>query len=83
MTVPDHEGFFWAKQIAVTPGTADEQDFEPSDRWEVVEVYDNGGEAGGPDERRVFVLGVERTQCLINFIWGPEVFPPAAKAGEA
>ena len=71
--VPTRAGHYWAQQIAVSPGTADEAAFEPRSEWEVVWVYENSQERADPDYLRVFVLGVERTQCLKNFNWGPPV----------
>ena len=66
MTVPTAPGHYWAKWKIADDGTADEAEFTPSDRWEVVEVlYDPNGPL------RVFVPGVEASQAIENFFWGP------------
>ena len=75
---PTEPGFYWALQIAVDPGTRDADEFEPTQRWEVVEVFENAF-AGEPEHLRVFVLGVEAGQSLANFLWGAVIaspFPP-------
>ncbi|WP_333896248.1 hypothetical protein [Brevundimonas aurantiaca] len=72
---PTAPGFHWAIQIAVDPGTRDADVFEPTSRWEVVEVYENAF-PGEPEHLRVFVLGVEEAQSLANFVWGPVIPPP-------
>jgi hypothetical protein len=73
---PDREGFFWAKWISCAPGTADEQDWTPSNSWEVVEVWDNGGEPGSGEEFMVFVGGVQRSQRQSDFLWGDCILQP-------
>ena len=69
-STPKRPGFYWAKWKIANRGTKEGDELTPSDRWEVVEVWENGGE----DPRnylRVSVPGVENAQLLENFFWGP------------
>jgi hypothetical protein len=65
---PRTEGHYWAKQIA-----SDDVRNEPSDTWEVVQTFEN---RAGKFELRVFIPGVERSQPISNFQWGPRVIRP-------
>ncbi len=79
---PQREGFFWAKWKIAASGTDTcrkcghaNSEWEKGgldDRWEVVEVVENGGP--GDDERfMVQVPGVSRWQSIEDFFWGAEV----------
>lgn len=78
-TLPTAPGFYWAQWKIAGKGTEDYDEFLPSDKWEVVEVFDNLGDDPDypdPDSLRVFVLGVTATQSLENFVWGAIITPP-------
>lgn len=68
MPIPNTPGWYWAKWKIADEGTRDGDDALSGDRWEVVDVYNPTNPDG---ELRVFVSGVERTQSLENFFWGP------------
>ena len=67
---PAREGHFWAKQHTADPRTADygKEGFCLSDSWEVVQVFDNA-----ENDWRAHVPGVEQSQPVEFFEWGPEV----------
>lgn len=67
-TTPHTEGHYWAKQIS-----SDDICYEPSGEWEVVQTFDNGGDKF---ELRVFVPGLEMSESVSNFEWGPRVIAP-------
>jgi len=69
---PSKPGWYWAKWKIADDGTRDGGELTPSDRWEVVEVVDNGGEDPA-DKLRVSVSGVEKTQSVENFFWGDRI----------
>ena len=71
---PNKPGFYWAKWKIKEPGTTDEFD-KPSDIWEVVEVFENGGDSEDPEYYMVFVGGVQKPQNIANFYWGYEIEP--------
>jgi hypothetical protein len=73
---PIEPGYYWAKQIAVDPGTVDEHEFEPSDQWEPVDVFENCLDPADPEYLMVFVSGVEKPQSLGNFTWGARIVSP-------
>lgn len=73
---PTTEGHFWAKWRIAEDGTDDADSFTPLDHWEVVQVFENGGEPDNPEYLMVHVPGVSKGQNVENFIWGPEVFEP-------
>lgn len=75
-TRPTAHGFYWARQIAVDPGTRDEDEFEPSFKFEPVEVFENTLDETHPEHLRVSALGIERGQSLDNFEWGPFIAGP-------
>jgi len=64
---PTAPGYYWAKWRICEDGTADEAVFEPSDRWTVVDVFDEFGSL------MVFVPGVELPQSIENFFWAKPV----------
>jgi len=68
--IPTEEGFYWAKWRICDDGTADEDEFHPSNTWAVVEVFENHMNDGEPDQFRVLVGGVEQSQSAENFFWG-------------
>ncbi len=63
---PTHEGHWWAKLKL-----HDNPDLRSVD-WEVVQVVDNGG-----DTFMASVPGIESSQPLDAFAWGPKVHKPA------
>ena len=73
---PTTEGHFWAKWRLVEDGTDDADSFTPLDHWEVVQVFENGGDESDPEYLMVHVQGVAKGQNVENFIWGPEVNEP-------
>lgn len=69
-STPTRPGYYWAKWRIAADGTRDGDELTPSSQWEVVEVCENhNGEPG--EELSVSVAGVEKTQWLDCFIWGP------------
>ncbi len=74
---PSSPGFYWARQIAVDPGTRDEDEFEPMSKFEPVDVFENHYDDSVPDRLRVLVLGIEKSQSLANFEWGAPIPAPA------
>jgi hypothetical protein len=74
---PSSPGFYWARQIAVDPGTRDEDEFEPLARFEPVDVFENHYDENAPDRLRVLVPGIEKSQSLDNFEWGAPIPAPA------
>lgn len=75
-TVPQADGYYWAKWCIPEEGTADEDNFIRTDKWEVVEVSSVLVDVN--EDFRVFVPGVERSQSLENFIWAKPIKPIAA-----
>jgi len=74
--IPLKPGYYWAKwRIASDDTPEDECDYLPSDRWEIVEVNDNGGEPGTLEELSVSLCGVAVTQWRDCFVWGDFVAP--------
>lgn len=81
--VPTIPGYYWAKlrtpsagrlygipgfpEGIVVPASPDDRSVD----WEIVEVWDNGGE--GEEQFGVSVPGVYATQWIDDFYWGPRV----------
>lgn len=79
MTVPKSEGFYWAKwRIADDgrPKTAEYESYLPSNKWEVMDVFENNHDADAEDHMRVHVPGVSDSQSIENFFWGPGPLVP-------
>jgi len=70
--VPTKEGHYWAKWRIAADGTIEGDEITPSDIWEVVQVNINGG-TDPETYLSVSVPGVEKTQWLDCFVWGPRV----------
>lgn len=80
---PDQEGHYWAKlERAKDPDNN-------SANWEVVRVFDNimrpwcEADIEGGECQLVHVPGIERSQPLDAFTWGPQVPMPRALLGVA
>lgn len=73
---PSAPGFYWARQIAVDPGTRDEDVFEQTCRFEPVDVFENHYDDAAADRLRVLVPGIEKSQSLDNFEWGAPIPAP-------
>lgn len=71
--IPQKPGYYWAKWRIATDETLDGDELTPSNEWEIVQVNDNGGEAGDPEELSVAVHGVREVQWRDCFIWGAHV----------
>lgn len=69
--LPNREGFYWAKWRIADDGTREADELTPSDKWEVVDVFENHLGPDDGDKWRVHVPGVERSQSAENFYWGP------------
>lgn len=67
---PAREGHFWAKLKL-----HDNPDLN-SVNWEVVQVFENGGDPKGPEFHMASVPGIEGGQRLDAFVWGPPVHKP-------
>ena len=75
---PKTPGFYWAKWKICAPGTADEEDFKPLNKWEVVEVFENTIDETSSEHLLVAVTGVEKSQPLENFYWScTTLIPPS------
>lgn len=64
---PNAEGHYWGKFVHKMPNGEDWVSVD----WEVVQVFDNGGE--DCDMLRVAVPGIEPSQPIDAFTWGPRV----------
>lgn len=77
---PDRPGHYWAKLVHPSQMPLGE-DWRSAD-WEVVsvDINDPCGSQGDPEYLSVLVPGVEPTQWVDDFVWGPRVadFRPAA-----
>lgn len=71
--MPKKAGFYFAKWRICAEGTADEDTFEPEDRWCPVEVFVNGSDPTDDEFFRVFVLGVRESQPMDGFVWGSRI----------
>lgn len=65
---PNREGHWWAKLKL-----HDNPDLN-SVSWEVVQVFDNNGE--GAEAFMASVPGIEKSQPIDAFVWGPPVLLP-------
>lgn len=72
--VPARPGFYWGRWHTPVPGTADDGEMCIGTEWAVHEVFRGGFDEG----LRAFVPGVEKSQSLDAFEWGPEVVRHAA-----
>lgn len=72
---PNRPGHYWAQLIH--PSRMPEGEDWASTDWEVVQVNDNNGE--GDERLSVSVPGIEPSQWVPDFVWGPEV-PPFTKS---
>jgi len=73
-TWPTRAGFYWAKWLIADRETVEGSALAPSHDWDVVYVYENGFDKEA-DFLRVLV-GVESSQSLKNFEWGPGPLTP-------
>lgn len=73
--VPTEPGYYWAKWISAAPDTREGNELTPALSWGVVEVWQNyfPPDEGDGEYFGVSVTGVETTQWLENFEWGPRV----------
>lgn len=72
---PTDPGTYWAKWRIASEGTRNGDELTPSDKWEAVQVHvnDTHGKVGEPEYFYVSVPGVEQTQWLDQFVWGPMI----------
>jgi hypothetical protein len=75
---PTREGFWWAKWRICDQDNHEAQSYLPSDKWEVVFVFENCLDEDDPEYLMVEVGGVAEGQSLENFIWGPGPLTPPA-----
>jgi hypothetical protein len=71
MAVPQEAGFYWARWL-----TADKTDtvgslLTPTEKWDLVYVLENSTDERSNERFRVLVVGVEGSQGIQNFAWGP------------
>ena len=78
-SIPMKPGYYWAKWRIATDETHEGDELTPSNNWEIVQVNDNNGEPGTPEELSVSVSGVRETQWRAGFIWGDFVAPLRGK----
>lgn len=69
-STPEQPGVYWAKWKIAEDGTVEGNELTPSSRWEAVQVFENGGD-DPTDFLRVLIPGVQKSQSLENFTWGP------------
>ena len=74
-TKPIGPGFYWAKMIKADPNTRDGEDCL-SDRWETVEVVTNSIDPSHREYLMVSVPGIEQSQSIENFEFGPQIHMP-------
>lgn len=73
--LPTKKGFYWAKWKKVEEGTVlDLNDDLLTGKWETVEVFENCLDKNDDEYLRVFVGGVQKSQPIKNFEWGPQIF---------
>jgi hypothetical protein len=72
---PKKAGHYWAKWRIANDGTREGDELTPSDTWEVVQVFENCLDHTDDEFLAVHVPGVERSQSLENFVWGPGPLP--------
>ena len=63
-------GYYWAKWRIASDDTHEGDELTPSDTWEIVQVNDNNGEPGTPEELSVSVSGVREVQWPDCFVCG-------------
>jgi hypothetical protein len=66
---PTEAGHYWA--MLNNPRAMPQGEDWVSSKFEVGQVYDNNGT--GEDQWRVFVPGIEPSQMIDAFTWGPRV----------
>ena len=76
MRFPTRAGFYWAKWLIADRETVEGSALTPSDDWDVVYVFENGRDEREAEFLRVLVVGVEQSQSLQNFKWGPGPLTP-------
>ena len=83
--VPALAGFYWAKWRIADEGTPEGDEQTPSDKWEVVEVFENGIDEAGVVFLMASVPGQAKPQSLENFCWGrgPLVAPGKTPDGRS
>jgi hypothetical protein len=73
-SAPTRPGFYWARWLKAARGTHEGDQLTPSDKWEIVEVWENfigePCEADASEKFGVSVPGVRESQWLDNFAWG-------------
>ena len=76
MTLPRRTGFYWAKWIRADQDTKHGPELVPSAEWDVVYVFENAVAKEHGELFRVLVAGVEATQSIKDFEWGPGPLTP-------
>jgi hypothetical protein len=72
MAVPQEAGFYWAKWLAANKTNTVGSLLAPGENWDVVYVFESKSGNETSNERfRVRVVGVEGSQEVQNFTWGP------------
>lgn len=79
MTTPSKPGAYWGRWHTPSPLTADNGEMCSGNLWEVHQVFKDGT-GTDPDELLAFVPGIEASQSINAFEWGPKVpeFQPAS-----
>lgn len=67
---PKIAGHYWAKWRIANDGTREGDELTPSDKWEVMQVFENCLDRSDAEFLMVAVPGVERSQSIENFVWG-------------
>jgi hypothetical protein len=73
---PTRPGFYWAKWRIASDGTPEADELTPSDKWEVVEVFENCIDPDDDEHLMVSVPGVAKGQALDAFVWGSGALQP-------
>lgn len=78
--LPIREGFYWAKWRIANDDTREAEELTPSDSWEVVYVFENSFDLASDERFMASVPGVEKSQSVENFYWGPGPLTEPGKA---
>jgi hypothetical protein len=76
MPLPRRTGFYWAKWLAAERDVRHGPALISSNDWDVVYVFENTVDKREGEFLRVLVVGVEGTQSIENFEWGPGPLTP-------
>lgn len=73
--VPTVPGKWWGKWRIANEDTLDTEDYTPSDKWQVMDVFEDNLDNEGP-VLMVWVPQVTTPQAIENFFWGDHIPSP-------